>query len=238
MYINNISSVMKKDNFDIVAYRQLLISNPPWGRYLAKDWDPITQKLYEASRNGRDAITTNVQSKVCIGNGIVAPNLVCLYGSITSTIIWPLGSLPPQFTICTLARYTATGAKRRIFQGKTVNWLHGFYNAGNRRSNFYNNMFTFDEASYSISDWCIDCATNNIGTPNYTILNNVRKPTFPIPTRPYFAPDAIAINSSSSNNEFSDFEFGQLIIWDRQLTLPELEIISNGIQHYMVIGNL
>ena len=212
----------------------------PWGRYLAKDWDPVTQKIYEASRNGRDATTINVQRQSCIGNGIVGPNVVCLYGSTNSSITWPTGSLPSQFTLCSLARYPTTGLKRRIFQGKRVNFVHGFYNAGNRRTHYYNDVFMYDQTGYVITDWCNDCGTNNIGpgSPNHAIINNIKKVSNVFTYLKYLPTDTLTINNSLNNSENSDFEFNQITIWDRQLSYSELAMESNKIQQYMAEGDV
>ena len=54
----------------------------------------------------------------------------------------------------------------------------------------------------------------------------------------YLPTDSLIINNLVNTSENSDFEFNQITIWDRQLSLSELQIESNKIQQYMAVGDV
>ncbi len=52
-----------------------------------------------------------------------------------ATVLFPTGSIPANFTILSLTRYTAS-ARGKILQGQNKKWLHGHW-GGNRGVIYY-----------------------------------------------------------------------------------------------------
>ena len=101
--------------------------SPPWGIYSASNYsDGI---LYDSSGNNRNAICSGVTLGNSSGNG-ASVSIPYLYGSTSSTIDWPTGSIPANFTICSITRYTGHNNKQRILRGTNKNFLHGHWGAG------------------------------------------------------------------------------------------------------------
>jgi len=216
--LNNMtSSMFNKIINDTGYFINLYNTIKPWGIYSADNWSNNT--LYDMTGNNRHASTSNVNYN--------ADNLPCLTGGTNSTIIWPGGSIPSQYTIASITRYNG-GSRGRILNSKDGgNWLHCHW--GNRSGVcHYDGWRTHTDNSQSITcindnlNWAVCVGTNNtnIPVPNNVIVNNT--------------PAGRDSNGGSGNftlhinvnYEQSDFAFSQLIIWDRPLTYAQMMIAS------------
>jgi hypothetical protein len=85
-----------------------------------------------------------------------------LNGGTTLTMQWP--TLPDEFTICSLTRYTSSSTtnQQRILTntGTRCEWLHGHHN-NKRGVAFYNGWRTFEMSFGSSTDWLVMCGQNS-----------------------------------------------------------------------------
>ena len=218
------------------SFRTLLRDFPPWGMYVPSGYDPNTNTLREARNNGRDASTKNVSIGAASGNGALV-SLPYLHGLKTSSITWPMGSLPINFTMCSLTRYNDIAVNsNRIINGQVANFVHA-NNSGGRRINFYNATYGHDEIGTFPNIWYNCCGMNNRGatSPNlYT--NGISSKIMSLNPPPTIA-DGLVINQLNSGSE-SDFQLGLLFVWDRHLRSDQLLLIFNEIESYKNTGIL
>jgi hypothetical protein len=76
---------------------------------------------------------------------------------------WP--TLPDEFTICSLTRYTSSSTtnRQRILTntGTTCDWSHG-HRGGKRGVAFYSALRTLDVSFGSPTDWLVMCGQNSL----------------------------------------------------------------------------
>ena len=124
-------------------------------------WDAGKQVWADASGNGNDGRVTVgvVQTSVGTGHG-ASGNIGYIAGFSGTAFSWGR-VIHPQFTICSVTRYT--GSKRgRILNGADINWLHG-HHAAHAGVAFYegwktpqNNNALFAD----VEDWVVLCGKN------------------------------------------------------------------------------
>ena len=158
----------------MTAFQQLLVSKPPWGQYNASNWVQGTLTLTDMTGNGRHGqgaggITLSTGS----GNGATA-SINSIGDGTTGTILWPSGSIPNPYTICSITRY-ATGTQNRVLQSETDNWLlghHGTGAGGIKRGVHYNGTWkTLQVNTGTITNWLNFCATSGNTFPNNVLLD-------------------------------------------------------------------
>ena len=224
-------------NSNPFMFYNLLNNKPPWGIYLASDWDGI-DTLYEVSRNGRNVITKGVKS----GNQIINNSDISipyLFGDTSATMLWPVGSIPLNFTICSITRYTG-GANQRILQSSGAdksNWFHGH---GNNNSGvvYYNNWMTPEKNNNSVlTDWVVTCGKNGSVAPNNILANNTSIGT----NNNGVGGLQLGINipgGGCCSNETSNWAFSQVFIWDQILNDYEIKAMSNALNQYLIDGEM
>ncbi len=113
----------------IDTFQALIKTKAPWGMYDAADWSAADGKLIEATKNGKDVVSKGtIKFGSDVGDGAKG-KVAFISGSTQSQLLWPEGSIPKSFTICSITRYTG-GTNRRILQGAHRNWLHGHWRGG------------------------------------------------------------------------------------------------------------
>ena len=126
-------------------------------------WDFVSNLLHDVSGNRNHAITSKVSLDEVSGNG-AAVNVQYLKGGVSSTVIWPPGSIPPVFTICSVTRYIVGGRMQKILAARTINWYHGHWNS-KRGLAWYDDWNTDFENTVGVStDWLVMCGKNR-GSP-------------------------------------------------------------------------
>ncbi len=206
----------------------LLATKSPWGIYTATSLSGGI--LYEMRGNGRDAAATSVLSSSGSGYG-ASVSIPYIYGSTTSTIVWPSGSIPTSFTICSLTRYTG-GTRGRILSSPNGNWLHGHW-AGNRGNAFYEGWKTVLTNVNDLDNWLVFCGKNSESTPNNILLDGSGIGT----TSGGTGGKILSINNNGWG-ELSDWAFSYLFIWDQILTDSEMQIVSTSLTQYLSNGQL
>jgi hypothetical protein len=144
----------------------------PWGIYFAGNFSNNT--LYDISGNGRHATTSGtINSYTSNGNGATA-NIKYISGGKDASIIWPSGSIPENFTILSLTRYT-TGTSNKILVAKKINnddeWYHGHNNGKRGVCNYQELKTSSDGISGNINDWVYVIGKNGGSIPNNININ-------------------------------------------------------------------
>jgi len=208
----------------------LFKSKKPWGIYLANNWSNNT--LYDTSGNNRNATTTgNITQKNEDGNGVIG-NINIISGGVNSQIIWPVGSIPANFTILSFTRYSGDN-RRRILSNDNVNggnFLHGHWE---RRSGVchYDSWKIYTEENENKMNW-LCCIGKNGGTvPKNILINGQAKATDSGGNGNY----TLCINKNPWG-ENSDWDLSFVIIWDQHLTDEEMRILNNMVNIYKIIG--
>ena len=229
---NNIS----KFNTFITDTTNLFISKEPWGMYFAEDFDG--QKLIDRAKNKKDATTTgtiiNASGK---GNG-ASGNISYIYGGTKDTISWPSGSIPEQFTILSLTRWTG-GSRQRILSSSAGNWLHGHW-GGRRGICYYEGWKKGDPSLGNIDDWLCCISKNSSSTPNNILIDGIPYGTegggpggggykLGINNNPWADPNR-------GSGEVSHWALSCVIIWDRHLEDYEMQLLNRLIDVYKKTG--
>ena len=211
----------------------LVNTKSPWGIYNASSWDG-TNILKESRGNGRDVTLNGVSYASASGNGAFV-NIPYLYGSTTNTMLWQTGSIPANFTICSITRYTG-GANQRILQSNgpqvdSSNWLHGHWM--NRRGVcYYVGWKTSSSVSNgTLTNWLVTCGKNNGTSPNNILVDGVS-----IGTANGGSGNLQLSINTGGYTEYSDWAFSNVIIWDQTLTDVELKLVSDYMTNYLSTG--
>jgi hypothetical protein len=224
----------------VTPLNALLAAKPAWAIYDAKNFNSTNQLLIDSSPNGRHATCTACSLLSSIGNGSTA-NIKSIVGTVVlnSNVLFPAGSIPPNFTIFSLSRYTnASGNKNRILTGTGAggdagNFILGHSN-GSYPTCFNYNTFTSLFGTFSNTNFCnlgfssASTSPNNIIFEGDVGVGNGNRNTSGIVTCP------LSVNLFPT--ERSDFALSQVIIWDRELTTEEMKIVSASFTFYLKNG--
>ena len=209
----------------------------PWGAYIAGHGKNTTTSLYDYTGNGRNATIsgTAITNTSGVGNGAIA-SIPYFTGTGSTKIVWPSGSIPSTFTICSITRYNETSSGR-ILDAKGFNFIHG-HHSGNSGIAFYENGYkTASTSTLTANNWVVMCGTNdqNVLIPNNILVNGVSSGTANggVGGSQY----KLSINDGAIN-EPSNFAFHQVLIWDRGLTTEQMQIVSASMMCYLSSGNL
>jgi hypothetical protein len=221
----------KQSNTSIID--NLIPGKKPWGIYDATMWNSTTNTLPEARGNGRDV--TRPAGTVTYGNGSgngAAASVPYISGTTATQLLWPSGSIPTNFTICSITRYTG-GTNERILISNTNNWLHGHV-SGMRGKAYYEGWKTLDNQSIgTLTNWLVMCGNNGNPTPKNILVDSVASGVNSGGTGGY----TLTINNGSYS-EPSDWAFTYLVIYDTVLTDAEMYTVSNMLLSYLASGTM
>jgi hypothetical protein len=212
----------------------------PWAVYLADNYAEVDATLKtgiipDVSINNRSAATTINVTKTFDSNY----TLPIVAGGLTAKIAFPIGSLPPTYTILCVSRFSTGINRNRILASPNVNFTHGHYQGSNIKIFNVNTMSNFNtsELSRTATSWCVAISTNSTGVPliNSCGVNNAYIGTF----RPAsgVVTETLCINNSKFGTggqlaaagqslDMSDFQFHALVIYDQGLTVEEMTALS------------
>ena len=146
-------------------------------------------------------------------------------GGTTSASIFIENPTLTTYTLCVVARYrglTATpgtaASQGRLINGKTENWISGYYNGGVSQFH-HNNGWNYYNGSNSDLNWHYHCDSGN-----RAYWDGVKLAPWTNQTTTYLPP--IGINAGWSGGEFSDWEVADLIIYDQFLPDTQIEQIN------------
>ena len=130
--------------------------------------------------------------------------------------------IKPEFTICSVTRYTG-GTKRRILNGEGVNWLHGQHD-GKAGVALYEGWKTKNDGTNvaPVTDWVVMCGTN--AESQLKLVNGVDKGT----ANGGRGGGKLWVNGGlNMPAESSDFAIVEVMVWDRGLTSKEMYGVSD-----------
>ena len=209
----------------------------PWGAYIAGHPSNTSTTLYDFTGNGRNATMSGITNSIGKTNGATAI-IPYITGSTSSTIVWPSGSVPTTFTICSITSYVQGGINGRIFDGQGLNWLHGHW-SGRVGLALYNQWMTQTSGNSpnvsSSTNWLVFCGTNTGTTPNNILVNGVGNGTLTGGQGNL----KLTINAGIySSSESSTFAFQTVLIWDVGLTETQKLQVSNLLTSYLATGTI
>jgi|688.fasta_scaffold58645_4 hypothetical protein len=218
-------------------FKYLLANNrPPWGMYNAKNVlgntlnDVFNRECKKATiEGGYEIITENI--------GLNNANITYIKGTPSTTITFPVGSLPEKYTICVMSKYTNPNTNRgRILTTKYPrNWLLGHWATRKTGVMYNDNWIYYENDTDNTTDWRISCAKSNATNYSYSlIINNINKGSINAGGNLDYS-TVLKINGWSSH-EASDFGLAYLIIWDVVLTDSELLLASQALTNYSITG--
>eukprot|EP00960_Hanusia_phi_P074384 768228-Hanusia_phi.AAC.1 len=228
------------------AYSSLsdvLVQKPPWAIYHAEDWDGST---IVDSLGGKASVTvvgSGFSSGTEAGYGSIA-SVAYVKGGTTNKMFWPSGSIPSDFTICAMTRYTG-GTFGRILNGNGANWFQGHWYSGGKGTvdanirlgiAYYGNNFFTSQSSYfnNKKDWLMMCGARS--GPKLAAMvseSGTGIQTLSSSTGGLGGFD-LSINDDSSAT--SDFAFSQVYIWSRALNSYDMERVLSAMVSYHITG--
>jgi hypothetical protein len=242
-----VMGALTSDELTNISFNNLITSKPPLYIFSPSVASTLTNNNTQMkdvrSGNNNYATMSGVTVNTASGNGATAA-ITYLSGTDTSTIIFPNGSKPTNYTICSVAKYSSTvGAiKERIFQDQEgLGWVYSHWkgNAGV----FYNGTQFWvtpgDGASASnisnVNDWVVMCSrTNATATVNNILVNSVAKGS-------NVAINAIGQATITINGFYHEkgyFDFAYLYVWNQELTYEEMLTVSNKMNMYLRTGTM
>ena len=208
----------------------------PWAIYSAANWNSSLKTIPDSSKNNRNAAQgTGTITKTEVNGYGASASIPAISGSVNSSLTFPSGSLPTNYTICTITRYNTSSNQNRILQGGTGNYLFG-HHGGNGGRVYSNNTWltnSMDTTYRGYGDWIVTCATNGGSTPTNVYINGS---SAGIATGGSGNNSNLCINANGSIGEKSDWSFCYLIIWDQALSSSQLLIVSKALNEYLSIG--
>ena len=167
-----------------------------------------------------------------------AASVSYLYGTSTSTISWPSGSIPSTYTICSLTSYVPNKFQGRILVANSTNenWLHGHWNACAGVHFENNNWLTTTNISITPkTNWVIMCAKNSLSSSSSILTNGY--PAAITSATPKTTVLSLGVNNGPYT-ESSEFYLSQVMIWDKYLTDASMAYVSNLMQNYLNTGTM
>ena len=191
----------------------------------------MTNRLYDISGNGKHAITSGVSLNSGRGNG-ASVDLEYLSGDTSSTVLWPTGSIPNVFTICSITRYVISRTDDAILSGKSKLWFHGHYNS-RRGEAFYGKYLTHDGGTQGTgTDWLVMCGKNGGLAPNNILIDGIAGGYYNGGT----GGDDLSINLGRYAK--SNWAFRELTIWNTALSDSDMVVMSTALRTSLLYGQV
>lgn len=225
-------------SFDFNIVSNMVPGAKPWGVYSAVNWNSATNKLPELQGTRRDAFTSGAYTKgYASGNGATG-FLDYISGDATTSIMWPINSLPTSFTICASTRYTGTAGNNRILRAFSIDFGVGHY--GGKRGLVWINTLWKTQSSTSIgtlTNWLVTCVKNDASVAGSVLLDGVASGTNQ--GQVLANADILTINAGTvAPTERSNFSFSSLIVWDVTLTDSQMASVSSQLMYWQSPTNI
>ena len=183
--------------------------------------------MYDISGHFNHAQTNGFISLfTATGNGATV-EVSYLEGNSETTVLWPIGSIPPAFTICSITRYVNQGKMRYILAGKDGYWIHGHYFLNEMESirglAVYKGLKTSMLSVGVVTDWLVLCGKNGGSIPNNILVDGIAAGV----TNGGEGNDYLGINLPLYDS--GDWAFRELMIWNTALSDEEMRIASNSL---------
>ena len=218
---------------------ELLISQKiPFGLWKATNYNSTTQKIIDASPNGRDAICGGVNLVTsAIGNLNSVPLQVLSSVDKLGNIVFPNNPLPSH-TICSVSRYSDPLLMGRLLTGFAFdNKNYGAWRGSSSTIYENNTEFCSKPRPNGSLNWLSVVVSRNatIPNPNNIIIDGVPCGTNLISITPSLQ---LCYNAYNDNSDRGAFEMALTIVWDVPLTQSELVLVSNAMSNYLATGVL
>eukprot|EP00961_Rhodomonas_salina_P252091 3407858-Rhodomonas_salina.1 len=220
---------------------------PPFRWYHAKNWQTGSRTLKDIGSSAQDTVS---QSRVgwakAAGNAARQP-VDYIYGDTSSSLTWDTFTVPTEFTICSVTRWTSadTARQRRILNGGNRNWLHGHYQdpgtgfpaavGGAFYSRPQGNWNSYNEGGLgprTKTDWWVQCG-KNAGPDTATSLlgagtNFITYGRFNGDHNLGLGDVTLQINAGQTMpGQESDWALHQVVIWDYHLSEAQFVAASD-----------
>ena len=184
------------------------------GLYTGEQWTG-TQWL-DTSGNGNHLVTFGGTVTV---KSVGLNSRTFISGTTSSALIWPVGILPPTYTLFHVAKYNS-GTKGRIFNGYNAdsNWLSGFWN-GLTGVAFHEGWLTSSQIDCCGFNWVLSTDQNGLYR-----ANGVQKST----NSGGSASNRLAVNTGGKHGgETSDWAIAAVVVYNRTLSATEIMSMEN-----------
>ena len=211
------------------------IPSPSYGWYRADSlyWNSTVDLLYDISGHGKHAITNGVSLDSGIGDGA---NIIVNYlaGDTSSTVLWPIGSIPSVFTMCSITRCRDWNNCKRVLASRTIDWLHGHFTS-KRGVAYYgsDNWMTSSDSVGILTDWLVICGKNGGIIPNNILVDGIIAGSRNGGT----GSSVLSININPVN-ENSNWAFRELMIWDTSLSDADMVDASTALRISLLYGQV
>jgi hypothetical protein len=237
--------------FDIQSqFRNLLSYKQPYSIYLASSYD--SNQIPDLMNKQGSAICRNViiGSTASNTNGANASiqQLTGTAGALRSTITWPTGSCPSQFTICSLTRYTnPSNNKKRIITSATqyigtttpyiTDFAHGHDSSGRIAYAKYGGAERTIPKTTGVTDWLVFCGSSQYAPQAHKqcFFADGVDVTNP-PATLTVSVGGIQLGINTIDGSTSDFAFSSMFVWDTILSPNEMITVSRAFQNYLDDG--
>jgi uncharacterized repeat protein (TIGR02543 family) len=146
-------------------------------------------------------------------------------GGTTSASIYLENPTLTTYTLCVVARYRGLAAspalaasQGRLINGKTENWISGYYGGGVSQFH-HNNGWNYYNGSNTDLNWHYHCDSGN-----KAYWDGVKLAPWTNQTTTYMP--SLGINAGWAGAEFSDWELADLIVYDQFLPDAQIEQIN------------
>jgi hypothetical protein len=235
--------LINKSIFNDASLNTIVQNNPPLGIYDASMWNPTTKTLLEARGfgSGYDVSGNNVVTGTTsiIGNGAVS-GINYLSGNVISSLTWPVNSIPNNFTLCTISRYSGSN-KKQILQSKYYvnNWFHG-HNNGNVGLANYDLSKSNTSYNGNLTDWLVMCGKNGTQFNNFGLdlsINSVLANSTPVGIS-FGGSGGTPYQLCIGNTQASDWNLAYVMIWNTVLNDSDMLSVSNAFKNYLNTGQI
>ena len=184
------------------------ITNGLVGWYKGEEWNGTSWP--DLSGNGNNCTTKR---------GTISIAGRYIYGGTGDGLQFPSSILPSTYTLFHVTKYNGP-SRTRIFDGVAANWLSGFH-GGDTRVAYHEGWLTDTSRTDSTdpySEVVISCDQKSLYRANgidYTINSVTGVST------------QISINYGASANQYSDWACAEVIVYNRELSLSEIQTVES-----------
>lgn len=185
-----------------------------YARYQASDYNPLTKIWTDSSGNARNTSASRISGNPTLVTTVENSNgstlsFKTVQGTTADAIRFDNPILGSGYTVFNVARYSGN-SRGRILTSDYTNWLSGFWNGSSGIA--YHNGWLTNQTSVHQNDWVISTDYASNYRSNGVLRGSGGDSALP----------PLVIN----NGENSDYQFAELIIFDSELNLSEIELVE------------
>ena len=176
------------------------------GWYKGEEWNGVSWP--DLSGNGNDC--TEIK-------GFIREEARYIYGTTADGLRFPTSILPSTYTLFHVARYNGP-SRNRIFDGVTKNWLSGFWGSQTRVA-YHNGWVTNSTrpSTEQVNDVMISTDQRNLFRSNGVDYTTGSGNDY----------DHLSINYGNFNAEASHWAVAEVIVYNRELSLSEIQSVES-----------